>query len=80
MSTAIFIDSPLITKPPVPVAMADKLITALSCLPKMTYDLPADDQPLSLVQVQMALLSMASQRVIIVPTQSPAQAMSTAMV
>jgi hypothetical protein len=36
----------LITKPPVPVAMADKLITALSCLPKMTYDLPADDLPL----------------------------------
>jgi hypothetical protein len=26
--------------------MADKLITALSCLPKMTYDLPADDLPL----------------------------------
>jgi hypothetical protein len=25
----------LITKPPVPVAMADKLMAALSCLPKM---------------------------------------------
>jgi Ca2+-binding RTX toxin-like protein len=29
-------DSPLITKPPVPVAIADKLIAVLSCLPKMT--------------------------------------------
>jgi hypothetical protein len=40
-------DSPLITKPPVPVAMADKLMASvLFCLPNTTYDLPADDLPL----------------------------------
>jgi hypothetical protein len=98
------------TKPPVlvPAAMADKLIAVLSCLPKITYDLPAFGfivliqavnqmqvnrmsclankttpmpltyQPLPLAQA--ALLSMASQRVILVVTQSPTQAMSTAMV
>jgi hypothetical protein len=32
-------DSPLITKPPVPATMADKLIAVLSCLPNITYDL-----------------------------------------
>jgi hypothetical protein len=29
----------LITKPPVPAEMADKLIAVLSCLPNTTYDL-----------------------------------------
>jgi hypothetical protein len=38
--------------------------------------MPLIYQPLPPVQVQMALLSMASQRVIIVLIQSPAQAMS----
>jgi hypothetical protein len=42
-------DSPLITMPSVlvPAAMADKLMASvLSCLPKMTYDLPANNLPL----------------------------------
>jgi hypothetical protein len=32
-----FSDSPLITKPPVPATMADKLIAALFCLPNTSY-------------------------------------------
>jgi hypothetical protein len=39
--------------------------------------MPLNYQPLPLAQVQMALLSMASQQMIGVVTQSPAQAMST---
>jgi hypothetical protein len=35
------LDDSLITKPPVPAVMADKLIVALSCLPNTAYDLPA---------------------------------------
>jgi hypothetical protein len=62
----------------VPKAMADKLMTSvLFCLPNTTYDLPAFD--LLLEQAQTALLSMASQRMMRVVTQSPAQAMLTAM-
>jgi hypothetical protein len=47
--------------------MADKLIAVLSCLPNTIYDttpMPLNYQPLPLVQV--ALLSMASQHVILV--------------
>jgi hypothetical protein len=40
-------DSPLITKPPVPAAMADNsMASVLSFLPNTTYDLPACDLPL----------------------------------
>jgi hypothetical protein len=65
--------------------MADKLMTSvLSCLPNTTYDLPADNLPLGSAllapTIKLALLSMASQQVIIVPTQSLTQAMSMAMV
>jgi hypothetical protein len=31
----------LITKPPVPVAMADNSMGSVPCLPNTTYDLPA---------------------------------------
>jgi hypothetical protein len=36
-------DSPLITKPPVPVAMADNSMGSAPCLPNTTYDLPASN-------------------------------------
>jgi hypothetical protein len=38
-------DSPLITKPPVPVAMADNSMGSAPCLPNTTYDLPAFGLP-----------------------------------
>jgi hypothetical protein len=43
----VAIQSPLITKPPVPAAMADNsMASVLSFLPNTTYDLPACDLPL----------------------------------
>jgi hypothetical protein len=63
-------DSPLIIKPPLPAAMADNSMAK-------TTPMPLNYQILSLAKV--ALLSMVSQRMIIVVFQSPAQVMSTAM-
>jgi hypothetical protein len=48
------------------------LCSANKTIPLLTY------QPLLLAQAQTALLSMASQRMMRVVTQSPAQAMLTA--
>jgi hypothetical protein len=63
--------------------MADNsMALVLPCLPNTTYDLPALILPLGSARplAQVALLSEASQWVILVATQSPAQAMLTAMV
>jgi hypothetical protein len=54
-----------------------KIMESKATLAKKTTPMPLNYQILSLAKV--ALLSMASQRMIIVVSQSPAQVMSTAM-
>jgi hypothetical protein len=52
-------------------AVNDPQVNRMLYLAKKTTPMPLNYQPLLLVQAQMALLSMASQRVIGVATQSP---------